>query len=383
MKIKPPLCNAFAALLFWIASVHPGMSFAQSMVMPPVPPPAVLPAPGSHITARQTHVVKHKGDAEPAQQQSVYSHGNPTNEEQYELELVNRARANPVAEGNILSTTTDQTISFKYTYFGSPSRAKVKSDFLTYTVKPPLAFNGSLITAARSHDVDMFNHNYQGHQGTDGSWPQDRARTAGYSGSYVGENVAAYSVSTWDAEASFLIDFGNDSTLGHRKNILDIGLPGLYTEIGIGIVDSGTGFNNNDVGPMIVTDDFGDRGQTFVLGVVYNDANHNGFYDQGEGLSGVTIKPSSGSYSAVTSASGGYAFPVSGSQSFTITASGGGLQSPISKTVDFTGENLKVDFTTAMTGIPGVTTLILPLADTTINRDTALFQWNRMSGATL
>ena len=60
----------------------------------------------------------------------------------------------------------------------------------------------------------------------------------------------------------------------------------------------------------------------FLLGVVYNDVNHNNFYDIGEGIGGVTITPSSGGYYAVSSSSGGYAIPIGTSGTIMVTASG-------------------------------------------------------------
>ena len=356
-------------------TVHhvPGFGVSPS-TSHPVPPPAIAPnkGPASQPATEGT----------PDQQLSVYSHGDPTNEEQYQLELINRARANPPAEGVLLSTTKDPDVSGAYTYFMTPTRAQVKSDFTTYPPKPPLAFNAKLINAARGHSQDMLAHNYQSHTGSDGSTLVDRVNAAGYVNSgYVGENIFAYGVSMWDIDASFLIDFGNDATLGHRKNILDLNGNGLYTEIGLGIIHGGTG--SPDVGPIITTEDFGDVGKTFITGVVYDDLNKNGMYDIGEGLAGVTIKPSSGSFTAVSSASGGYAIPYTGSAQVTVTASGGSLSTAVTHTIQFNAENYKLDFLPDRTGFPGEVLLVLPLSDTSINIDTVRFRWNKLTGATV
>src|SRR5208282_304037 len=69
-------------------------------------------------------------------------------------------------------------------------------------------------------------------------------------------------------------------------------------------------------------------------------------YDIGEGISGVTITPNTGTYYAVSSTSGGYAIPIGTSGTITVTASGPGF-GPITKTVTLTGTNIKVDFTTS------------------------------------
>lgn len=82
----------------------------------------------------------------------------------------------------------------------------------------------------------------------------------------------------------------------------------------------------------------------FLLGVIYNDRNRNNFYDIGEGIDGVTITTSTGSYYAVSSSSGGYAIPIATSGTITVTASGAGF-GPITKTVTLNGTNNKLDFT--------------------------------------
>ena len=337
-------------------------------------------------------VVGNPTSAAPQQTLSVYSQGNPTDEEQYVLELINRARANPPAEGTRIDTTTDAEVSFEFTYWAGqdanePSRAKIQSDFSTYPSRPPLAFNASLITAATNHSQDMLAKNYQGHQESDGSWPWDRAKTAGYGSGYVGENAYCYGKSMWEIDAGFLIDFGpgNDTVLGHRENVLNF-LPSgaansvMYSEIGLGIIHGGTGLPN--VGPIITTEDFGDNSKTFVLGVVYDDKNTNNFYDMGEGMGGVTITVSGASFTAVTSTSGGYAIPYSGSGTITVTASGGGLVAPISKQVDFNGENVKVDFTKDNSGLAGTPSLIAPIADTELHSPSVKFTWSPVTGAT-
>jgi len=311
---------------------------------------------------------------------SVYSHGDPTAEEQQVLEMINRARMDPTAEGNRLYSTNDPDVKLAYAQYGTPTPAEVKADFVTYKAKPPLAFNAKLIAAARGHSQDMLDHDYQSHTGSDGSLFGDRLVAAGYVATgWSGENIFAYGKSMWDIHATFEIDFGNPG-LGHRLNIMNFNDTIFFREVGLGIIHGGAG--SPDVGPIITTEDFGDRGTTFILGVVYDDKNKNGFYDPGEGLSGVTIRPSSGSYTAVTSTSGGYAIPYSGSGTVTVTASGGALTTSVTHSVTFSGENVKVDFQPDKSGLPGIVSLVLPLADTLIHRDTALFQWNKVTGAT-
>ncbi|WP_285961922.1 CAP domain-containing protein [Pseudomonas tohonis] len=56
---------------------------------------------------------------------------------------------------------------------------------------PPLTWNQALAAAATSHSQSMAFNDFFAHQGTDGSAPADRARSAGYTGTRVAESIAA------------------------------------------------------------------------------------------------------------------------------------------------------------------------------------------------
>jgi hypothetical protein len=60
-----------------------------------------------------------------------YSHGDPTAEEQLLLEMVNRARANPPAEGARLASTTDPDVLSAYSFF-SVNLAQLHSMVIRY-----------------------------------------------------------------------------------------------------------------------------------------------------------------------------------------------------------------------------------------------------------
>ncbi len=237
--------------------------------------------------------------------QELYSHGNPTDLEQYMLELINRARQDPTAEGIFLDTlNTYYTIDARYrkpAFF-----TNLRQEFQSYPVAQPLPFNASLIQAARAHASDMIARKYFAHVTPEGKYPWDRAADAGYDSTFVGENMHSVGATSSDnvlyEHFSLMVDYDNlaqaTSPLGHRLNILNP----IYSEIGVGII--GTLSNGKTV------QDFGDAGHSFVLGVVYNDLNHNGFYDPGEGLAGATINLSIGHHCAITSSSGGYAIPL-------------------------------------------------------------------------
>jgi len=282
--------------------------------------------------------------------QTQYSHGDPTPDEQYMLELINRARANPTEEGVRVMDTDDADVQSSYQYWNI-NKSQTKTAFASYAAKPPLAFHADCIAAARRHTKDMADNNFQGHDGTDGSDPFTRMNAAGFTGwTYAGENVAAYSSSVWFGHCGLIVDWGtqNQIDLGHRTNILNI-KNYTYTEIGIGISKTSGGLQSGTVGPYVITQDFGLRpGKQYIVGVVYSDKNNNKFYDQGEGLAGVRVQPASGStFYAITSTSGGYAIPYTGSGMITVNATGGALGAPMAMNVSGTGGNVKADFVVA------------------------------------
>lgn len=316
-----------------------------------------------------------------SQANQLYSHGDPTPEEQLMLEMVNRARANPTEEGIRLMDTDDARVQSAYSYFNI-NKTATKAAFTAYPQRPPLVFHPDLITAARNHSKDMDANNFQGHTSSNGDDLSRRYAKVGYaSQGMYGENVAAYSESVWHGHCGLNVDWGeqNQIELGHRENIMNF-KSAVYTEIGIGILFNGKGLMQGYVGPYVITQTFGTRSVRYITGVVYADKNNNGFYDIGEGLEGVTIKPNRGSYYAVSSTSGGYAIPFTGSGSVTITASGGNLTAPVTKTIDFSGDNTKVDFVPASAG-PGAVTLQAPANNATSRALELALSWGKASMA--
>jgi len=258
------------------------------------------------------------------------------------LELINRARANPAAEGQRLAACTDADVLRYYNYYHI-NKSQVTSDFAGYAPRQPLAFNRALMDSSREQSLDQASHGMQSHVGSDGSTFDQRIVQAGYNGySALGENVYAYVTTVLMGYVGLNVDWGVPS-LDHRMNLMNYGSY-QFKEVGISIVSSGI----KNFGPNVVTQDFGtssNADQSYLVGVVYADTNGNGQYDPGEGLGGVVVAPDSGDYYAVTSSSGGFAIPLpAGGGTMNITASGGGLSAPQTQTVNYGGDNVKVDF---------------------------------------
>ena len=259
--------------------------------------------------------------------QTAWDSGNPTADEQYVLELINRARADPYAEGTRLGLTPDIR------------EGLTSSDAAAVGPRGPLAMNPKLLQIARAHSQDMWTNNYFAHNSLAGT-PFQRMTAAGYSWTSAGENIAAGPNHTAAAlEDALMIDAGYPDR-GHRTNLLDLGIS--YREVGIGFYHnaSANGSGRRD----FLTQDFATSSTgPFVVGVVYTDSNSNGFYNIGEGLSGVVVTPASGSWNAVTGSAGGYAFPVGTSGTLNVTFSGGGLSGTITKSVVLGTANRKLD----------------------------------------
>lgn len=89
---------------------------------------------------------------------------------------------------------------------------------------------------------------------------------------------------------------------------------------------------------------FGNADTVFITGVAYRDRNGNGFYDIGEGISGITIAPDKGDWFAVTSASGGFAIPVAANSGvYRLTATGRNIEALVATTTVGV-ENVKFDW---------------------------------------
>ncbi|SRR5579859_542243 len=272
-----------------------------------------------------------------------YVHGDPTDDEQLVLEMVNRARANPFAEGTRLGIDIREGFS-----------TVTEQNFVQ--IMPPLAFNSILIGTARAHSQDMWTRNFFSHVNPDNLDPFQRMTAAGYNWNKAGENIGAssvYSDSAAGLEDLLMVD-STVSGRGHRANLLDVFPPppafAPYREIGVGYYTNSTA---DGMGlRTFITQDLGriDSSGPFLVGVVYDDTGGS-FYAKGTGKSGVTITPDQGTSYAVTSTSGGYAclLPTGTTGVVTVTPSGGGISWPpsIKKKRFLTGENLKVDFTTS------------------------------------
>jgi uncharacterized protein YkwD/predicted phage tail protein len=296
-------------------------------------------------------------------------------QEQYMLTLINRMRQHPAAELGLILNANDTYVNNALSFF-NVDRTALANQWATLTPAAPLAWNDDLAASALAHSQAMLSAQVQSHQVPGEPDLPTRVTNAGYTNySLVGENIFAYANEIFEAEAAFAIDWGNNpptgiqSPAGHRANLMASGL----REVGIGLVSAPAG---SPMGPLLVTQDFGNRftiGNPYLLGSVYTDLNHNGFYDPGEGVGGavVTITGSAGSFQTTTSAAGGYQIQVPAG-TYQVSVAGGGTQTVVVGT-----DNVQADFIEQLVAAPTITA---PAASTTSTTPT--FAWTAVAGAT-
>jgi uncharacterized protein YkwD len=258
-----------------------------------------------------------------------------TSFEQYFLELINRARKDPVAEATRLGTDLNEGLA---------------AGTLSPGARQPLALNDFLQASIEGHLQDELANNYFGHGGSDGSTVQSRIEAAGYTGwSTIGENLAIqYTSGSVNVEQFVTDEYVNlfkDTTVpdrGHRINIVN----GSFKETG-SAVQTGLyqGLHAVDTG-----NDFGAKaGNSFLTGVIYTDSvSPNNFYNVGEGLGGISVDvtgPGNTAYHTIANAVGGYQIALPAG-TYSVRFFGVGMTLPIIKQFTIGSLNVKVDANT-------------------------------------
>ncbi len=270
----------------------------------------------------------------------------PNPQEQLMLQLINRARLDPLAEMQAMFATGQSNINGAISAFGV-SEALALSQVQGLEPLAPMAWNVSLGNSAKAYSNLMISEDQQSHF-LDGLGLIQRLGAGGYNfelGGGAAENLYAFTQDVLHGHAGFYIDWGIgpggiQSPPGHRNTILSP----FYTSVGIGYVPVPPGQN---IGPNAVTQHFGISGANpapFLTGVAIDDLDNDDFYDIGEGLGGVTVTAtgSNGTFSTTTWSSGGYTLDVEPGN-YTVTFSGGGIGADKVFTVQVGNENVAVD----------------------------------------
>ncbi|MDZ4850195.1 MAG: dockerin type I domain-containing protein [Pirellulaceae bacterium] len=274
---------------------------------------------------------------ETLEERMLFTGADPTAEEQWMLELVNRARLDPFGEVVRNADVGDLNQ-------GLPPGS------ITSVPKQPIAFNLKLIDAARRHNLWMLSSGIFTHQGENGSSESDRVASAGYapSGTFiVGENLA-FSGATGTLNVPLLVQREHDDLFkdpAHRLILMD----STFDEVGIAVhVGAFQGFNG-----VMTTQDYATRSsKPFLTGVVFNDAvSADRFYTVGEGLGSISVSTRRLSDGVISSAttfdSGGYQIELDPGE-YEVQFSGPGLSGAIAETVNVESENIKLDLNTTL-----------------------------------
>ena len=242
-----------------------------------------------------------------------------TPEEQLIVELVNRARLDPLAEVDRLDEGLASGIS------SSPVQA--------------LAVAHELSDAARGHSEDMDNRDFFSHTSPDGDGPGARAIEAGHGTGFVGENIG-WVGSTFAPNPQARAEYHHEGLWesdGHQRNMMD----DRWSEIGLGY-DYGDyrGYDHS----TFTTELFSDRGDVYLTGVVIEDQDGDDFYDIGEGQGDVRVTAFNGddAFATATWDAGGYSLALPPG-TYRVVFEGGDLDAPYETEVTIGNENVKLD----------------------------------------
>ncbi|WP_430464097.1 CAP domain-containing protein [Tabrizicola sp.] len=209
--------------------------------------------------------------------------------EQYMLELINRARLDPLGEAARHGIDLNQNLA--------PGQ-------LHSATRGALAPEAALELAASRHSQWMLATDVFSHTGVNNTTPSQRAEAAGYDGLGAGENIS-WRGTTGQLSLDHVIGQQHADlflSASHRVNILY----DSYREVGIAQEAGQFTYNGTGYNASMVTQNFsGQPNVYYVTGVAYADQNGDRFYSIGEGRAGVSFATLG---DATTSASsGGYA----------------------------------------------------------------------------
>ncbi len=249
--------------------------------------------------------------------------------EQYMIELLNRARLDPLGEAALNKITLNQGLA---------------ANTLGAQVRQVLAPDQALENAAIGHSQWMLVVDQFSHTGIDGSTAGQRVSKEGYRWNRVGENIS-WQGTTGTLNLEKMIAVQHQllfKSAPHRVNILLDG----FREVGVAQEEGKFKSGSNTFNASMITQNFGTSGSdVFVTGVAYTDKNKDNFYSIGEGTKGVTFAAQGGS--DISKAAGGYALALTAGAAVALSGRVGALD--FSVTVALDNGNVKLDVVNANT----------------------------------
>lgn len=254
--------------------------------------------------------------------------------EQYHLELINRARLDPLAEA---------------ARYGVPLNTGLPAGTITGTAREVLAPNLLLEQAAIGHASWMLEADVFAHEGAGASSPGDRIVAAGYElrGSWSWRENLAWSGTTGALSLTSAITAhhaGLYRSAGHRENTFatDIREVGIAQVAGV-FTQNGTNFNAS----MLALNFARSGSDHFITGVAYADRDDDAFYSIGEGTGGLIF--SADGKTVESAAAGGYGLALAPSDGVAVTVSQSG-SIVATLVVDISAGNAKLDVITKNDG---------------------------------
>lgn len=234
----------------------------------------------------------------------------PSSQEQYLLELVNRFRTDPEGEYSRLINSGDADVANALNFF-NVDRSLLEGQLSSLSTVQPLAWSNQLGDAAGAYSQLMIDFDQQSHALPQFQSPLTRANASGTTQyTAAAENIFAFSLSPFYAHAGFVVDWGDTPTgiqspAGHRNSLID----NIYSEAGFSIINETN--PNTAIGPQVVTQYLAARDtgtDEWLVGVAYRDMDDDNFYSVGEGITGLTVNIVGGSFSTSvqTGAAGEY-----------------------------------------------------------------------------
>ncbi len=272
----------------------------------------------------------------------------PDANEQQLVWLMNRARANPTAEGEFLAASGDPDIHAGITFF-NVNTTQLRNEFAAIVPKPPAAFDRRLYEASRVHSLDLIARDAQDHNSQ-----FNRVTAAGFMLATGRASVFSYGTTAIETHAALNIDWGGPASSGgmqvgrgHRVAIMS-DQPSLLSNVGFAAVLESN--PTTEVGPIVFSGAYcqaqtnvANHHNRFLVGTVWADANSNNRYDAGEGLANVRVQPNQGPFHAITGVAGGWAIPITSPATYTLTFSGTTLAGTPVRTAVVGAESVLVD----------------------------------------
>ena len=255
--------------------------------------------------------------------------------EQYLIELINRARLDPLAEAS---------------RYGIDLNADLPGGTIGVGSKQVLAPNAKLETAAVLHSQWMLATDTFSHTGSYGTNPGQRMADAGYefSGGWSWRENLAWSGTTGAIDLAASIDVHHEGLIrsaGHRVNIFGAEV----REVGIGQVQGVFTSGGVNFNASMLTENFALSGtQVFVTGVAYADRDGDAFYDIGEARTDVWFR--AGDTQTDVAEAGGYAIGIAPAEAVQVTI-GSGTETIAELLIDMSAGNGKLDLVSAANGI--------------------------------